>query len=289
MALDYEAQTKFQSLAPVLEHFTDWFGRIALAAAYVNDGIIPDKIETPKSFSLWIKTAYDNADFKNATLQDVEHVYDEMVKASEGLVSNIMAQRKPTHEEFIDFKNIYDAFLTRVRRLERDSASEGSGYDELTGLRNIHVFKGDIRREMERLSRQGNPFCLVMARIDKFAGFEDPQANLMVAVENIKECIRTFDDAYYLENGEFLLSLKHTDTVGAQAAIARLQQFLKIDDNNKEKLSMSFCVAEPVVPEELEGLLDNMRQDLDDHLNDEEAVLQFVEASPLKRFVDSME
>jgi GGDEF domain-containing protein len=289
MALEYETRTKFTALAPVLERYTDWFGQIAVAVAYPNEEQANQEIKLPKSFKQWAEEAESHGHVNKVSLKDIKSLHDEMMTLGADVIDSIRAERKPIYDEFLDFKNMYDAFLTRIRRLERDNAIEGSGIDEKTGLRNKHVLKNDIKREMDRLARQGNEFTLVMSRIDKFECLADTNHALLVAVSNIKQCIRTFDDAYYLDNGEFLLSLRHADTVGAQAAISRLQQYLRSDNANNRNLTLSFCLAEPVESDAVDDLIDNMRKDLANHKTDEDAVLQFVEQSPLNRFIESMD
>ncbi len=289
MALEYETRTKFNALAPVLERYTDWFGQIAVAVAYPNEEQANQEIRMPKSFKSWAEEAESKGHVNEISLKDISGLHDEMMVLAANVVDNIRAERKPVYDEFLEFKNLYDAFLTRIRRLERDNAMEGSGIDEKTGLRNKHVLKNDIKREMDRLARQGNEFTLVMSRVDRFESLADTNHALLLAVSNIKQCIRTFDDAYYLDNGEFLLSLRHADTVGAQAAISRLQQYLRSDNANDRNLTMSFCLAEPVESDAVDDLISNMRKDLANHKTDEEAVLQFVEQSPLNRFIESMD
>jgi hypothetical protein len=107
-------------------------------------------------------------------------------------------------------------------------------------------------------------------------------------VRNIKKCMRSFDDAYYLGQGEFMLSLKHADKIGAKAAINRLQAFLDGDEENKSKMTMSYCFTEPSVGDDILELTGNMRQDLIDHMNDENVVLQLTEISALERYASQL-
>lgn len=290
MALEYESHNKFEALAPVLEDYANWFSRIAVCAAYPDDEKDIENISAPSSFKEWLDTADDNEDFNRAVVDDITKIHDDMLRTSVSVVDSLKDNKKPSHQDFLEFKNLYNAFLSRIRRVEKDSALEGSGMDEETGLRSADVLQSDLKKEMERLSRQGNPFSLVFTRIDQFAGQPDQTVALGLSVASIKECMRSFDDAYYLGLGQFLISLKHADIIGAQAAVNRLQQSLKKNpDNAAGGMTMSYCMAEPIPGDELEELISNMRQDLNEHLNDKDAVLKFMEMSPLERFVNAMD
>lgn len=289
MALEYDTNNKFEALAPVLEDYANWFSRIAVHVAYPEEQDGADGIVTPGSFKEWLESTKDNEDFSQAVVDDLTKIHDDMLRAGVSVVESIKGKTRPAHQDFVDFKNLYTAFLSRIRRVEKDSALEGSGMDDTTGLRSAEVLQADLKKEMERLSRQGNPFSIVMARIDRFAGHDNQSGSLDLAVASIKDCMRSFDDAYYMGLGQFLISLKHADIIGAQAAVNRLQQSLKKNDDNTDKITMSYCMAEPIPGDGLDEMINNMKQDLNDHLNDRDAVLKFLEMSPLERFVNAMD
>ena len=221
-------------------------------------------------------------------LRDLTDVYEQMVMDGRQILSGLTEGNRPTAKEFGDFIALYNSYLVRVRRLERDSAMEGSGVDQETGLRIPKAIKGDMKRELERLERHHTSFCQVMMRIDGFAGQLDQKEALGLAVENIKKTMRPFDDAYYMGNGHFLLSMKQTDLIGAEAGINRLRMFLDQDENNTHKMTLSFCIVEPVVGDEADQMIKNMQQDLNDNLNAKDAVLKFKEISDLERFIGTM-
>ena len=287
MALEYETHTKFEALAPILEDYANWFGGIALCTGYLGEAGDAGTIATPVSFAAWLENIEAGGDFSADVIDGITKIHDDMMLAGAGVLEQLKQNKKPHLQDFIEFQNLYSAFLSRIRRMEKDSALEGSGLDEATGLRSVDVLEADLKKEMERLSRQGNPFSLVLTRIDRFAGQKDQEAALKIAVASIKRCMRSFDDAYYLGLGQFLVCLKHADIIGAQAATNRLQQSLREDKTNTDKMTMSYCMAEPIPDDKITPLVENMRQDLIDHLNESDAVLKFIEMSPLERFVNS--
>ncbi len=282
MALEYKAHTKFEALAPILEEYAGWFGDIALSVAYLDDdGVEAPLISVPYSFKVWLETQESLGSF---ILNDMNKVHEDLVRVGGMLVTALKDKKKPSRKDFEDFKNLYNAFLMRLRRVEKDSAQEGSGIDPDTGLRAAAVMQDDLKEEMERLGRHGNPFTLVICRIDFFAGHQDQEKSIQTVVKNIKQCMRSFDDAYYWGQGEFLLSLKHADKIGGQAAINRIQAAVIEDEDKAQEMTMSFCLCEPCVGDTISDLLTNMRQDLIDHMNEGNIILELTEVSALERY-----
>lgn len=288
MALEYNNPLKFEKLAPVLEDYADWFANIAMAVSYLEATKLSD-IAPPQSFRVWSEEISAQKDAVNPiVIDDLTKTHDEMLKLGQTILAGLSNKQKPSFDDFSEFKNIYSAFLLRLRRLEKDSATEGSAIDEQTGLRNPKSIVSDLKKEMERVARQGNPFSLMATRIDAFAGQQDQSHALLVATNNIKRCMRNFDDAYHLGNGNFLISLKHADIMGAEAAVSRLQEYLKEDENNKENLTMSYCISEPEPEDDIAKKVQVMQQDLGENLNNRDSILKFKEVSDLQRFVDGM-
>ena len=113
--------------------------------------------------------------------------------------------------------------------------------------------------------------------------------------EQIKKCVRTFDDAYRLADDEFVMSLKQTEAKGGVAAVERLRKLIeqeKImiqDDGYDYKLTMSYCVASPVPGDKPEHIIANMRLDLDRYKSDGDMSLEYLEQSPLQRYIKDSE
>lgn len=285
MALEYKAHTKFEALAPILEEYAAWFGDIALSVAYLNEsGADVPLISVPHSFKAWLDTPETKEGLGAFILNDMTTVHEDMVRVGGLLVQAIKDNKKPSRKDFEDFKNLYNAFLMRLRRVEKDSAHEGSGIDPETGLRAAAVMNDDLKEEMDRLGRHGNPFTLVICRIDRFAGHKNQLQSVQTVARNIKKCMRSFDDAYYWAQGEFLLSLKHADKIGGKAAINRIQAALIEDEDKPQEMTMSFSLCEPSVGDTISDLLTNMRKDLIDHMNEANIILELTEVSALERY-----
>ncbi|HEY8190781.1 MAG TPA: GGDEF domain-containing protein, partial [Alphaproteobacteria bacterium] len=112
----------------------------------------------------------------------------------------------------------------------------------------------------------------------------------------IKKCLRTFDDAYRSDDGEFIMSLKQSDMRGGTTAVLRMRSLLQEEpvgarkkDGRVHRVTMSYCVGEPIPGDKMDEFISNMRADLKRYDEHDEAALEFVEQSPLLRFIKTGE
>jgi len=288
MAVEYNNSDKFKALAHILEDYTEWFSRISLCVSYPDEESLPKDFSMPTSFVDWLESDDVSKEIPVSVMQPVVDIHVAMQEVGTSLIESVRDDRKPKYKEFIELRNLWSSFLATIRRLERDSAMDIDSVDEGTGLRSPLAVDKDLQREMGRLARNGTPLALSLVRIDGFQNYDDESVIVPVTVSNIKKSLRPFDDAYYLENGQFLLSLKHTDMAGADAVIARIQRSLSVDSDNTRKVTISSCVSEPVPGDNMPELLENMKKDLHNHSDSKGAILKFLEMSPLERFVGSI-
>lgn len=191
----------------------------------------------------------------------------------------------PPIGDFDSFYESYEGLLTLIQRVERDMVLSDFGMDMSTGFRSSTVMMAELARELERRSRRGQPFSVALLRID------DPllrtnDVAVSITVKAINKTIRTFDDPYVAGDGEFLISLKHSDSNGGLRFVTRFRQALA--DLNPH-FTVSSCVAEPLPGDELPDLLRNVRSDLEElSATARGATGQYEEVSPLNRFLQGL-
>jgi GGDEF domain-containing protein len=169
------------------------------------------------------------------------------------------AKGRPAKDIAINFLIMYENFQSSLQRLEQDCLLADFGIDSMTGLRSSVVMVQDLERELERRSRRGQAFCMVLSKID---GINDriSDKNILLASQAIEETMRGFDDAYVVGQGEFLISLKHADEMGGIRFIERLKNILVA--NSAIQFTMSSCVVEPVPGDDIKGLISSLQKDL---------------------------
>ncbi len=296
MALEYKTNSNIDSLLPVLDQHVVWYGKII--KGYFEGKPFTDPF--PEIFGTWITKAKKDKDVNEKTAERLERLHQEMMDSARIFVAKCnLAFETPPLDEYKEFTKYYEEFIQAIRRVERDHAIENSGFDEKTGLRSVRMLRGDIAVEMERVARQGNPFSIALLRVNNFKPiWDEPEyeeyayAVVQGFGHKIKESLRAFDDAYYLGQSYFLLSLKHADMVGADAALSRLNKATKdktilLPSGDVFALSTTAVVFEPSPAEKLDDMLANMKADIEnaDHTM---AVFKYNDLSPLQRYVKDM-
>lgn len=293
MTLSYPGKTFQSQLPAIIDGYRDWFHLVMKCLLYPekDDQIIPAPPGIPGGDN-------DTGE-KSHTLQSLAGIHNEAVRAAVILMESARGGAKPPYSAFDSFLDLFDELFVQLRRMEQELIQTDLGVDPVSGLRSRKAMEGDLAREMERRSRRGKPFCLVLAHIDDYekwsAGISDSKRQLVARhiASLISKCVRSFDDAYRIGDGEFIMALKQSETAGGLAAIKRLRSFLSqypVAIDGVPPITMSFCTAEPTPGDDLGELITNMKRDLTHH-DDEKgsASMEYLEQSPLERFIKTME
>lgn len=293
MPLEYKSQIGLEAIMPVLDEYVVWYGR--LVRSYFEARPADEK--PPGVFMEWLEKAKAEGNISPNMAERVSRIHADMWASAREFTNKFAARDVPPLKEYNELSRHYEEFIQMMRRMELDEAVENSGFDERTGLRSVKLLKDDVSREMERRARRGNPFSLALVKINGFKEeWRDDDETFYSMVrqvsEQIKEVLRSFDDAYFLGGEYFLLCLKHADMVGSQAAIARLNMSINSTeiappDAPKEQISVSTVVSEPTQGDNLENMLENMKKDLVG-IDSKGTVVQYNDISPLQRYIHSM-
>lgn len=278
---------RFKALEPVLDEHAEWFGRVMRWTFYPDDPRSKEPINDPSSFQVWIKGVEGDDFYEPDTIARLTDLYRDLRNASRALVAASVGNVRPNVALMDAFTDLYDEFLSQLRRLERDSMMADSGLDAVTGLRSRESMIFDLERELERRARRGRPFCMAFVRIDGYGdavasqGKEKAFDRVREAVSAIRTTARSYDDAYRLDNGEFVLSLKHSDLTGGMRAVERLRLLLS---EREAGFTMSYVVAEPVPGDDIRSMIMQSRKDLDENRGRNDLALRYKEVSALARF-----
>lgn len=294
MPLEYNAPIGLDAIMPVLDEYVVWYGK--LMKSYFSGE--PYKGEAPGVFNEWLDKAKDNKNIDELMAERVRRIHAGMIAAAADFTHKHASRETPPLKEYDELNRHYEEFIQTMRRLELDHATENSGFDEKTGLRSAKLMRADIARELERRARRGNPLALALVKINNFnPAWNQDEEKLRSLIrklsDSIKECLRSFDDAYYLGAEYFMLVLKQADVLGSQAAINRLNQEIKMahignPDDPIEEISVSTLVTEPTPGDNFDVLLANMKKDLDG-IDAKATVVQYTDLSPLQRYIHSIE
>lgn len=293
MALKYTATIGLENIMPVLDEHVIWYGK--LMKSYFEGRPLMEP--SPMVFAEWLVKARQEKSISDDTADRLHRIHEGMVQAAHGFISKYEVRDTPPLKEYNELSRHYEEFIKAMRQIEIDQALENSGFDEKTGLRSFKVLPQDFEREMERRSRRGNPFVLALVKINKYKDEWRTQEKLcrpMVQkiADQMKDSLRSFDDAYFMGDEFFILALKHADLLGAQSAMVRLNQsiasaHIAAPDDPLAEISVSSVLSEPTKGDTLDAMIANMKKDLEG-IDSKGTVLQYQDLSPLQRYIHSM-
>ncbi len=120
--------------------------------------------------------------------------------------------------------------VAREQRRTRLAAVRLSTTDALTGLANRAYLVAAIEREIERGTRYGRGFCLLMADLDNLKAVNDSYGHragdhvLAGVADVIRDGVRRIDTSARLGGDEFVVLLPETDPTGAFVVAEKIRQ-----------------------------------------------------------------
>jgi len=293
MSLEYRSTIGIESITPVLDEHVIWYGRLMRAYFERRQEMEP----VPPVFTEWLSKAIDENTISVPSADRASRIHQGLVKAASAFALKATTWDINPLPEFNELTRHYEEFIQFMRSVEREQTLENSGVDERTGLRSFKVMNEDIKREMERKSRRGNPFCLILIKINNYdvswAQEESYLLTIRKVSDQIRFCLRSFDDAYYMGGEYFIAVLKQSDKLGAQAALSRFNdsvnqaRIVVPNGDGREEISISSVVAEPTEGDDIDKLIANMKRDLGG-VDERGAVLQYNDVSPLQRYISTI-
>ena len=120
--------------------------------------------------------------------------------------------------------------IAREQRRARDAAIRMSSLDALTGLFNRSFFFAAVEREIDRSTRSGRGFCLLMMDLDELKAINDRYGHfigdrvLNDVGDIIRAGVRRIDTAARYGGDEFVVLLPETEASGAWVLAEKIRQ-----------------------------------------------------------------
>gem|GEM_PF-934373 len=264
MAVSYAQVLSTDMIVAEIEALLDWQGDILRQCFFPNAPLThPVDANAPSALILWCKREAERNTIDHAVVERLMHVYDDLCATAKKLLDHAAAKQPMTPELFDDFHNQCDAFINHIRRLQQDLADSSTAVDPVTGLRTVSGMRNDIKREQDRFDRKGTSFSIANIEIDDLDNLQKKYdrrgMDLIYAsvAQVIARTVRSFDDAYYLGKGEYILVLKHVEFMDACSVMDRLRSEIEnnpvfMQTGEKLKITASFGIAEAVQREKPE-------------------------------------
>jgi diguanylate cyclase len=217
-------------LARVIDDYVRWAGAWHQTVFY--GGLLDARHAAalrPATFERWAEALAHHDLGEQPAVDRVMRLRDRLHALADQMARRAMDGFLPSIAEYRMVIGAYEDLLIQLRRVERAFNIAASGIDPLTGLRTRQGLSDEIDREMDRLRRGGDPFCVAIADIDKFKVINDTHGHdvgdrvLEACASRIGELIRSTDDAFRMGGEEFLICLKATEMGEALQVLERVR------------------------------------------------------------------
>ena len=255
MAVSYAQTLSTDVIVAEIETLLDWRSQILRECFFPGSQAKASDPQVSSALVLWCKREADRGTVEVRVAERMAFVHEELCKSARQVLLHSTTGAQPTLELYDAFEAMFENFITHIRRLQQDVADTTAAVDPVTGLRTVAGMRGDLQREQDRFDRKGASFCIACIEIDKLEELQmkrdrrSQDAVYATVAQVIAKAVRSFDDAYYLGKGEYLVVLKHIEFMDACAVMDRLRATLEkttvfLPNAEKIKVTASLGVAE---------------------------------------------
>lgn len=257
MAVSYAQVLSTDMVVAEIEALLDWRNEVIRQCFFPGSQTRPADAHAPSALLMWCKREAERNTIDRAIVERLVLVHDDMCKAAKALLDNATTGAAPTLALYDGLENQSDNFITHIRRLQQDLADSSTAVDPVTGLRTVAGMRNDIKREQDRFDRKGTSFSIANIEIDGMdallAKYDRRGMDLIYAsvAQVVARTVRSFDDAYYMGKGEYVLVLKHVEFMDACSVMDRLRAEIEnnpifMQSGEKLKVTASFGIAEAI-------------------------------------------
>ncbi len=301
MVLNYTGTVTSDMIVADLQEHMDWFTNIIRVAFYYAGQDVNIEEHPPRALINYIREHHHIvASLDGQSLSRIDEMHNDLSTVAKQMLDMSRASQPITHDIYQNFEQLIDSYALELRRLQDQILQTGISIDPVTGLRSTSGMKDDLKRERDRRDRKDVPFCIANLRIDansienRQLSRPDMERIYSGIAKTMTEILRSFDDAYHLGEGEFILCLKHIDILDACRVMERFihmiadTEFVMADDRVIDKVTLSGGVVEPLPENSIEDMLENAARMRDEACAEGGCrVIEYTEKSQLEQMSSS--
>lgn len=273
MPVQYTQAITAQTLLTEIEAVFDWQSQLLRAAFYPGSNTGEIVSAPPTQFVQWCEEEVGKGNIDKKMTEKILMLHEDIGTIGKKIVAAVMGGETLSIENYDALEQRIDAYIMQLRRLEQDLMTVSTAVDHVTGLRTVTGMRTDLKREQDRLDRKGTSYCLgniAIDNVDDLTQKYDRKTQDVVyaaVAQTISHAIRSFDDAYYMGRGEYLLCLKHVEFMDACAVMDRLRAQLAdtpvhLKEQGDIDVTVSIGVAEALPKEDVDFVLNNSKSAL---------------------------
>ena len=256
-----------------IEALLDWRTQVLRKCLFPQAQTATIDPQPPSALLIWCKREADRNMLDRKIEERLSLVHEELARSGRTVMDHTANGAALTVELFDSFENQVEALVTQIRRLQQDLADTAGAVDSVTGLRTVAGMKGDLKREQDRYDRKGTSFSVANIEIDNLADVQSKydrrfQDAIYAGIAHIiAKTLRSFDDAYYLGKGEYVIVLKHVEFRDACTVVDRLRAEIELTPiffagGEKAKVTASFGICEALPRESADLAVTNAKSAL---------------------------
>lgn len=268
MAVTYTQTLSADMIVSEIENLLDWRNSIMRRSFYPQAQMQKPEYAPPSALLAWCQKEADRQTMDRKMCDRLMLVYQDLAREAQKVIDHEGALPVEIYDSF---SNQFDGYISQVRRLQQDLADTAGAVDTLTGLRTVSGLRNEIRREQDRFDRKGTSFSIASIEIDNLDALTQKHDrrqmdSIYASVAHlIARTVRSFDDAYYLGRGEYLIILKHVEFMDACSVMDRLRKEIDmtpvgLPSGDRVELTASFGIAEAQQREQSDQVVEHAKQ-----------------------------
>jgi diguanylate cyclase (GGDEF)-like protein len=299
LAVAYTQTISMDMIVSEIETLLDWQNDVLRQCLFPAAQIKPADPHAPSALLDWCKREQEKNILDAKFVDRMTSVHSELSAAATRAIQYCQQGNPLTVDLYDALEHQCEAFATHIRRLQQVMADSAVGVDAVTGLRTVAGMRNDIKREQDRYDRKGTSFSIAAVEIDRvhelqqlydrrtMEGIYAHIARVMTAT------MRSFDDAYFLGRGEYIIVLKHLDFVDACIVMDRLRAIIKetpyvSPSGQNVQLTASFGITEAMLRDTAELGVEHAQSALQDAKVKGDCVIEYKELSGLARYAQDI-
>ncbi|MGM0422654.1 MAG: diguanylate cyclase domain-containing protein [Pseudomonadota bacterium] len=298
MVLNYKGTITSDMLVAEIQSHVDWFTDVIRAAFFFPGQPVEFEMAPPSALLEYLKNN-NGAEgmIQQTSIERLDHLHQDLCNTAREVIEQSQNGQALSLEMFEKLEQFMDSYTLQLRRIEDELLSTGVSIDPVTGLRSVSGMKEDLKREMDRRDRKNVPFCVCNLAIDTNSYQADQydrrtmEKFYKTVADIMSEMMRSFDDAYHLGKGEFIVCLKHVDLLDACIVMERFKDQVaetSVTGDNGAVLqaTLSCGIVEPIPGDEIDTVFSNAKQTRLEAQNEGgDLVFQYNEKSALAKMV----
>lgn len=267
MAVAYTQTLSVDMVLSEIEALEDWRNQIVRNKFYPESQTRETVVQAPSALLMWCRREMERNAIDRKIIDRMSLVYDELCKVAQQVVD---APAPLPVDIYDSFERQVESYVTQIRRLQQDLADSAGAVDMLTGLRTVAGMRAELKREQDRFDRKGTPFSIAHVEIDKVEELKGSldrrslDAVYASVAQMIARTLRSFDDAYYMGSGEYLVVLKHVEFMDACSVMDRLRGEIEstpvmLPNGEQLRVTASFGISEALQREPADVAMDHAK------------------------------